>query len=88
MKTKEVKLDFSDVEFVSRSAVHEFLSLRNQLQKKSWKKKNIEFTNTNESVKEMFRTVAANIAIPKNKRLLEKIEKIDIQTLIKKTSNS
>lgn len=66
-KTKLVNLDFSDVEFVSRSAAHALLLMKENLHRKFLKKKDILFINVNEDIKKMFRIIAANRALPKDK---------------------
>lgn len=76
-----VDLDFSEVEFVSRSATHALLLMKEDLQRKWLNKKYIVFINASENVQEMFRIVAANRAIPKNNELNVQIEKININLL-------
>lgn len=77
---KSVKLDFSHVEFISRSAAHELLQLKEDLQRKWYKKKTISFVNTNQDVTEMLRLVAANRAVPSPSPRVE-LEEIDILSL-------
>lgn len=60
----QVQLDFTQVEFVSRSAAHELLRLKESLAAQS-SKKTVEFINANDEVANMLRTVASNRAIPK-----------------------
>lgn len=88
LKSKEpsVQFDFTDVEFVSRSAAHEFLMLQEEMQNRLFKKKTIQFTNTNENIKQMFRVVAANLAMPKNQKPELELKKTDIHTLLKSVS--
>jgi len=74
---KTVSLDFAEVEFVSRSAAHEFLTIKDEL----IKKKEVIFINTNKSVTEMFRVVAANRAVPKKNKVEFKAKNIDINSL-------
>ena len=78
-----VDLDFSEVEFVSRSAAHALLFMKEDLQRKWRNKKYITFINTSKNIQEMFRIVAANRAIPKKNKQNIKIEKIDINALVK-----
>ena len=80
---KAINLDFSAVEFVSRSAAHELLVLKEKLNKSFFKKKVINFINASDNVTEMFRTVAANCALPKSKIEAVEIETIDVSYLSK-----
>ena len=80
---KAINLDFSAVEFVSRSAAHELLVLKEKLNKSFFKKKVINFINASDNVTEMFRTVAANRALPKSKIEAAEIETIDVSYLSK-----
>jgi len=82
-KNKIINLDFSDIEFVSRSAAHELISLQNEMKNKFFNQKHINFINTNSSVANMLRIVAANIAIPNRRTPILNLEKTDIQTLVK-----
>ena len=63
-KVQRVDLDFREVEFVSRSAVHEFLILKETLARKILHQKMIAFVHLNQEGKEMFRVIAANRAVP------------------------
>ncbi len=81
--TKAVDLDFAKVEFVSRSAAHALLLMKEDLQRRWLNKKFIAFVNASENVQEMFRVVAANRALPKTNELQVKIEKTDINSLAK-----
>ena len=58
-----VILDFSDVEFISRSAAHEFLKLKEEYKIKD--NKYLTFKNTSEDVSKMFEIVAQSMAIKK-----------------------
>lgn len=80
---KAINLDFSAVEFVSRSAAHELLVLKEKFNKSFFKKKAINFINASDNVTEMFRTVAANRALPKLKIEEAEIETIDVSCLSK-----
>ncbi len=64
-RTKAVDLDFQNVEFVSRSAAHEMLLIKEVFNRKAINKKDVSFVNTNKAVTDMFRVIAANRAIPK-----------------------
>ena len=79
---KSVDLDFSEVEFVSRSAAHALLLMKEDLQRKWRNKKYIAFVNAAENVQEMFRAVASNRAMPKISDIDVKIEKTDIKSLV------
>lgn len=79
-KTKLVNLDFSDVEFISRSAAHAMLLMKDNLCRKLLNKKEIYFINTNNDTQTMFRAIAANRALPKKKPDF-KPKKISITTI-------
>jgi len=79
-RTKLVNLDFSDVEFISRSSAHALLSMKEDLRRKLLNKKEIFFVNTNENIKTMFRAIAANRAVPKAKPSF-KPKKLSINSL-------
>ena len=77
---ESVNLDFTDVEFVSRSAAHALLVLKENL--KQTKNKDLVFTNSNKDVNEMLRVVAANRAVPRHPMIsLPHIERTKIKTL-------
>lgn len=80
---KTVDLDFSKVEFVSRSAAHALLLMKEDLQRRWLNKKFIAFVNASDNVQEMFRIVAANRALPKINEPQVEIEKTDINSLAK-----
>lgn len=80
---KLVDLNFSEVEFVSRSAAHALLLMKEDLQRKWVNKKFITFVNTSENVQEMFRVVAANRAVPRKNEINVQVEKTDIDSLAK-----
>ncbi len=88
VKHDAVDLDFTDVEFISRSAAHELIALQEKMRTKRFKKKEVRFINANDEVKKMLRIVAANIALPEAPRPKVQLEKIDIQSLLKAPSNS
>lgn len=79
--TKRVDLDFQKVQFVSRSAAHELLKLKEELFYRKQNKKEVNFINTNENVAQMLRIVAANRAVPKKEAPKSKIESINIASL-------
>ena len=73
-----VVLDFSYVEFISRSAAHELLLIKEELHQKD---KELSFENVNKDITEMLRVVAANRALPKTEKPQFKAEKTDINSL-------
>lgn len=79
--TKRVDLDFQKVQFVSRSAAHELLKLKEELFYCRQNKKEVNFINTTENVAQMLRIVAANRAVPKREASELKIESINITSL-------
>lgn len=79
-RAKAVDLDFQNVEFVSRSAAHELLLIKEDFRRKFVNKKEISFINTNKAVTEMFRIIAANRAVPKVPALFNP-HRISIQSL-------
>ncbi len=77
--TKSVNLDFSDVKFISRSAAHALLLMKERLRTK----KDISFINTNEDAMNMLRAVAANRIVSKKQKPEFNPEKININSLFK-----
>lgn len=80
---RSVNLNFAKVEFVSRSAAHALLKLKEDLQRKPLNKRVIFFINTNKDVAEMLRMVAANRAVPRKNIGIFKVERININSLLK-----
>jgi anti-anti-sigma regulatory factor len=78
--TQSVKLDFTEVEFISRSAAHELLVMKEDYLRKAFKKE-LVFENTNESVTEMLRIVAANRAKPKTEEPIFNPREVSIDCL-------
>jgi len=76
---KLVDLDFSNVKFISRSAAHALLLMKERLQAK----KNISFINTNKDVTNMLRVVAANRIVSEKQKPEFHPEKIDVNVLFK-----
>ena len=72
-------MDFINVKFISRSAAHALLLMKENLRNK----KNISFINTNKDVAEMLRAVAANRIIPKSQKPQFNPEKTNINSLLK-----
>lgn len=79
--SESVDLDFQKVEFVSRSATHELILVKEDFKRKRLNKKEVSFINTSNSVKEMFRVVAANRTLPKDIKLKFKAKRVDVNTL-------
>ena len=63
--SRNIELDFSGIEFISRSATHELLLVKERLENRIFNKKSIIFSNMNIDVSEMIRTVAANRVAPR-----------------------
>lgn len=78
--SQSVVLSFKDVEFISRSAAHELLLLKETVRQKN---KELVFENTNKDITEMLRVVAANRALPKMGKPEFKVERVDIKSLLK-----
>lgn len=79
--SETVDLDFAHVEFVSRSAAHELLTMKEEFMRKTFSSKQLSFVNANKDVEEMFRVVAANRAMPRTTRASFAPKKIDIESL-------
>lgn len=75
-----VNLDFSNVDFVSRSAAHELILLQER-----YKLKNVfvSFINTNKDVREMIRVVASNRVLPNTKEIEFNPQIVNIKELMK-----
>lgn len=82
--SKSVELDFSNVKFVSRSAAHALLLMKDKFSRKILRKKDILFRNASKDVIQMFRVVAANRAFPGKHDLDSKPKLIDINSLSRK----
>lgn len=74
-----VELDFAKVDFISRSAAHELISLKEKLTRQA---KTVSFVNTSQNVTKMLRIVAANRALPPKKPTEFKAPMVDIKSLI------
>lgn len=81
-ETSSVDLDFSEVEFISRSAAHELLSMKEDFKRSFFNKKELSFVNTDNDVSEMLRIVASNRALPKIFKPDFKAERIKIESLL------
>lgn len=84
-KVNFIELDFSNVEFISRSAAHELLSLKEDLSRRQNDKKELSFVNTNPDITNMLRIVAANRALPRRDVSIPKIERTNLDSLLKRT---
>lgn len=62
-KAKTVEIDFSTIDFVSRSATHQLIKEKERLEKTLPVK--VNFLNLNKKVKEMFEVVSKSIETPK-----------------------
>lgn len=82
---QQVRLDFAQVEFVSRSAAHELLRLKEQLAIQD-RKQEVKFINANNEISQMLRTVASNRAVPKTPKEATPIKTISINDLEKPSS--
>ena len=80
LHSSSVVLDFSDVQFISRSAAHELLLIKETFRLSN---KELIFENANADVTEMLRIVAANRALPKSEKPEFNAERIDINTFLK-----
>lgn len=80
-RSRVIELDFSDVDFVSRSAAHEFLLLRDRMSWPFLRRKKIIFTNLNNEVKMMLRAAEANSTTPPKKDGGYKPQRISIDSL-------
>lgn len=83
-KTKSVNLDFNDITFVSRSAAHALLRLKENFKRKIICNKEVNFVKANKDVGEMLRIVAANKALPKEKPTFN-AEKVNIETFLEQS---
>ena len=86
-KSRHVELDFTDVEFLSRSAAHELLALKDNVAHSFFWKKIVSFVNTSDNVARMFRVVAASRAVPKPREEYS-IERADVNFLYKLPSEA
>lgn len=77
-RSSVVDLDFEHVNFISRSAAHEFLLLKEKFQQQ--KNIRLSFSHADENVANMLRVVASNRAVPKSTPVL-KIEKVSLRKL-------
>jgi len=80
MASQHIRLDFANVEFISRSAAHELLRLKEWFSAQA-NHKEIEFVNANKEVSQMLRTVASNRAIPKDQKEATALKTISVNEL-------
>ena len=81
-KSSLIELDFSSVEFISRSAAHELILMKEDLRNK----KEISIVNANDAVTQMLRIVAANRIAPKTQKPKFNPKRVDIKFLYNKFS--
>lgn len=74
-ETQPVVLDFTDVEFISRSAAHALLKLQEDLL-------NTEFVNTNQAVSDMLEIVAKSKTQPKKSNANFHPRRVDFDMLL------
>lgn len=76
---KRIELDFKEIEFVSRSAAHELLLIKEKWFHKQ--KKKLIFQNTNDDVKKMIKAVASSRAIPDKTKNITYLKVTNIKNL-------
>ena len=76
---QSIDLDFIKVKFISRSAAHALLLMKESLRTK----KSISLINVNKDVAEMLRAVAANRIVPRSQKPRFNPEKTNINSLLK-----
>ena len=84
--TELVVLDFTNIKFLSRSAAHSLLVLKEKFECKSSNRKIVSFENAIYDVSEMLRIVNANKAYPKEERVKFNPKRIDITSLFKQAA--
>jgi anti-anti-sigma regulatory factor len=78
-----VILDFKDIKFISRSAAHSLLLLKEKFEARTSKRKLIYFENAVNDVSEMLRIVSASKAYPKKEKTVFNPKRININSLLK-----
>ncbi len=73
-----VSLDFQNIEFISRSAAHELLLLKERVSPK----RETSFVNVPENVEKMLRTVAASRAVPNVNHKKAEFDNVNIDELV------
>lgn len=79
-RAERVDLNFKKVKFISRSAAHELLKIKEELFYKH--KKEIRFTNAEESIEQMLRVVASSRAIPRREVPKLEMEVVSICSMV------
>jgi hypothetical protein len=77
-----IQVNLENVDFISRSAAHELLQVKESLASHT-PKKTIEFTNANDTVATMIRVVASNRAMPLKRPILTNINTVSVTDLEK-----
>jgi hypothetical protein len=80
----EIELDFDGIEFISRSASHELLCLKERAEHGIFGlffKKSIHLVNVNSNVAQLLNVVAANRVIPKVTKETSQIQHVDVDDL-------
>ncbi|HEX9503025.1 MAG TPA: hypothetical protein VF974_01725 [Patescibacteria group bacterium] len=80
---KSVDLDFAKVDFVSRSAAHALLVMKEDFNRQWLNKKAIHFINTNNDIEQMFKVVATTHVLDKRAKPEFKPQEVDIDFLYK-----
>jgi hypothetical protein len=80
--SETVQLDMANVDFISRSAAHELLQVKEFFAAQT-PKKTVDFINANDTVSAMLRVVASNRAVPLKKPVFTNIENISVADLEK-----
>ncbi len=82
----EIELDFSNIQFISRSATHELLLMKERFSNRIFLKKNIIFSNMDIDVSEMVRIVAANRVAPKKHTDDQKSKIVSVEQFLSQKS--
>ena len=77
-----IYLNFNKIEFVSRSAAHELLKMKERFEYDKQQKKEVIFKNLTKNVAEMLRIVAADNAYSIQKKVKFNPKKINISDLV------
>ena len=82
MRSNNIELDFSNIDFISRAATHELLLMKERLLYQLFFKRVIVFTNMNIDVFNMIRIVAANRVAPKEHIDDQELEIVSVEQLL------
>jgi len=82
MRSNNIELDFSNIDFISRAATHELLLMKERLLYRLFFKKVITFINMNIDVFNMIRIVAANRVAPKEHIDDQELEIVSVEQLL------